>query len=178
MAQLVLDLIQKKFPDAVEEVSHAHGNETAYIKREAITDVALYLRDSEDLLFDMPIDCTALDWLNKKTPRFEVVYHLYSVTLKHRVRLKVRLDEADVEMASLTPVWPGMNWHERETWDMYGVVFKGHPNLKRVLLYEEFEGFPLRKDYPVEGRQPLMEMRPTATVPTEKEITPEMLNRP
>tara|TARA_B100000959_G_scaffold276480_1_gene331289 strand:- start:314 stop:850 length:537 start_codon:yes stop_codon:yes gene_type:complete len=178
MAQFVLDQLCKHFPEAVEETSAVHGNETAYIKRDAILEVAKYLRDDASLCFDMPIDCTALDWQNKKPQRFEVVYHIYSTTLKHRLRLKVRLAEEDIETPALTQIWKGMNWHERECWDMYGVVFTGHPKLKRVLLYEEFEGFPLRKDYPVEGRQPLIEMRDVKTVPTEKEITPDMLNRP
>tara|TARA_B100000959_G_C14809881_1_gene553305 strand:+ start:101 stop:637 length:537 start_codon:yes stop_codon:yes gene_type:complete len=178
MAQFVLDRLREKFPNAIEETTNHLGNETAYIKREAAFDVAMYLRDDDALKFDLPVDCSAVDWLNKKTPRFEIVYHLYSTTLKHRLRLKIRLDENDVETPALTQVWKGMNWHERECWDMYGIIFRDHPKLKRILMYEEFEGFPLRKDYPVEGRQPLIEMRKVTTVPTEKEITPEMLNRP
>jgi NADH-quinone oxidoreductase subunit C len=88
--------------------------------------------------------------------RFVVVYHFFSLPLKHRLRLEVPLDEADAEVDSLTSLWAGANWYEREVWDMFGVRFRGHPNLKRILMYEEFVGHPLRKDYPVRKRQPLI----------------------
>jgi len=88
--------------------------------------------------------------------RFVVVYHLFSMPLKHRLRLEVPLDEADAEVDSVTCLWAGANWLEREVWDMFGIRFRGHPNLKRILMYEEFVGHPLRKDYPVNKRQPLI----------------------
>jgi NADH-quinone oxidoreductase subunit C len=88
--------------------------------------------------------------------RFAVVYHFYSTRHKHRLRLVVPVQEDDPEVDSLTPLWPGANWLEREVWDMFGIVFRGHPGLKRILMYEEFEGHPLRKDYPVKKRQPLI----------------------
>jgi NADH-quinone oxidoreductase subunit C len=88
--------------------------------------------------------------------RFVVVYHFFSLTLKHRLRLEVPVDEADVEVDSLTSLWAGANWFEREVWDMFGIRFRGHPSLKRILMYEEFVGHPLRKDYPVNKRQPLI----------------------
>jgi len=88
--------------------------------------------------------------------RFAVVYHFYSTKHKHRLRLVVPVQEDDAEVDSLTPLWPGANWLEREVWDMFGIVFRGHPGLKRILMYEEFEGHPLRKDYPVKKRQPLI----------------------
>ena len=88
--------------------------------------------------------------------RFVVVYHLFSLPLKHRLRLEVPVEEADAEVDSLTSLWAGANWLEREVWDMFGIVFRGHPNLKRILMYEEFVGHPLRKDYPVNQRQPLI----------------------
>jgi len=88
--------------------------------------------------------------------RFAVVYHFYSVTYKHRLRLVVPVEEDDAEVDSLTALWPGANWLEREVWDMFGVSFRGHPDLKRILMYEGFEGHPLRKDYPVKKRQPLI----------------------
>jgi len=91
-----------------------------------------------------------------REPRFEVVIHLYSIPHGHRLRLKTPLEGDDPEMDTLTSVWRGTDWFEREAWDMYGIVFKGHPNLKRILLYEEFEGHPLRKDYPIDKRQPLI----------------------
>jgi NADH-quinone oxidoreductase subunit C len=89
--------------------------------------------------------------------RFVVVYHFFSVPLKHRLRVEVPLDETDAELDSLTSLWAGADWLEREAWDMFGIRFRGHPNLKRILMYEEFAGHPLRKDYPVNKRQPLIE---------------------
>ena len=88
--------------------------------------------------------------------RFTVVYHVFSMALKHRLRLVVPVEEAAAEVDSLTSLWPGANWLEREVWDMFGIEFRGHPDLKRILMYEGFEGHPLRKDYPVEKRQPLI----------------------
>ena len=115
--------------------------------------------------FDLPMDLTAADYLNdidllpymrERKARFEVVYHLYSVSLNHRIRVKVPLAEDALRLNSVTYIWPGFDWMEREVWDMYGIIFRGHPNLKRVLLYEEFEGHPLRKDYDKFKRQPLI----------------------
>ena len=88
--------------------------------------------------------------------RFAVVYHFFSLTHKHRLRLVIPLEAADAEVDSLTPLWAGANWLEREVWDMFGIRFRGHPDLKRILMYDEFEGHPLRKDYPVNKRQPLI----------------------
>ncbi len=88
--------------------------------------------------------------------RFAVVYHFYSMAHKHRLRLVIPVEEADAEVDSLTSLWPAADWLEREVWDMFGIKFRGHPNLKRILMYEEFEGHPLRKDYPVKKRQPLI----------------------
>ena len=96
-------------------------------------------------------------WPGRATPeRFEVVYHFFSLPLKQRIRLKVPVPEAQPEVDSLTPLWASADWYEREVWDMYGIRFRGHPNLKRILMYESFEGHPLRKDYPVNKRQPLI----------------------
>ena len=88
--------------------------------------------------------------------RFAVVYHFFSLRHKHRLRLVVPLDETDAEVDSLTSLWAGANWLEREVWDMFGIGFRGHPDLKRILMYEGFEGHPLRKDYPIKKRQPLI----------------------
>ncbi len=88
--------------------------------------------------------------------RFAVVYHFYSMAHKHRLRLVIPVEETDAEVDSLTSLWPAADWLEREVWDMFGIKFRGHPNLKRILMYEEFEGHPLRKDYPVKKRQPLI----------------------
>ncbi len=96
-------------------------------------------------------------WPGPATPaRFEVVYHFFSWPLSHRLRLKVPVEEKDPTVDSLTPLWESANWFEREVWDMFGISFRGHPNLKRILMYEGFVGHPLRKDYPVNKRQPLI----------------------
>src|SRR5439155_8483808 len=118
---------------------------------------SLYLRNTHYLAILM--DLTAVDYLGRD-PRFEVVYHLYSPARRHRVRLKVELDGELPEIDSVADLWASANWYEREAWDLYGIKFRGHPDLRRVLLYEEFVGHPLRKDYPKEKRQPLVRRPP------------------
>jgi len=178
MAEIVLERLARKFGDAILESGREHGDETVVVLRERLRDVAEFLRDDPELDFNVPIDCTAVDWLGHREVRFDVVYHLYSLKKHHRVRLKVRVPEDDPTCASLTSVWRGMNWHEREAWDLYGIRFVGHPNLKRVLMYEEFVGHPLRKDYPIDGRQPLVEMRDVKEMPTQRQPPRELLNEP
>ncbi len=149
--------LKERFPDAVTEVSDHCGDETAYVKRENLLQVAHFLKD--DAAFDMNVlmDLTAVDGLWMEwSPRFEMVYHFYSLRQNHRLRLKVRVSEMDPKVVSLTKLWPIANWFEREVWDMFGIQFEGHPNLKRLLMYEEFVGHPLRKDYPINKRQPLI----------------------
>jgi NADH-quinone oxidoreductase subunit C len=114
-----------------------------------------FLRDDPDCQFDMLTDVTAVDYLGEE-PRFEMVYHLYSVPKNKRLRIKARVAESAPEIATLCELWPSANWMEREVWDLYGIRFTGHPDLRRILLYEEFQGHPLRKDYPKERRQPLV----------------------
>ena len=144
------------FPDALLG-SHADvGDATALLDPAQLVAVMRFLRDDEATAFEMLMDLTAVDHLGRREPRFEVVYHLYSVARGHRLRVKVAVPESAPEVASLCPVWPAANWMEREVWDLYGIRFEGHPDLRRLLLYEEFEGHPLRKDYPKTGRQPLI----------------------
>jgi NADH-quinone oxidoreductase subunit C len=137
-----------------------HGDHTAVITPEGIVDALRFCRDEPDLGFDMLMDLTAVDYLKypgrEDGPRFDVVYHLYSVTHNHRVRLKVPVEQDAPSVPTATALWPIANWLEREVWDMYGIRFDGHPDLRRLLLYEEFVGHPLRKDYPMERRQPLI----------------------
>jgi NADH-quinone oxidoreductase subunit C len=104
------------------------------------------------------VDVTAVDFLGR-TPRFEVVYHLYSMSQGHRLRVKILVEEADPAVPSLSALWHAANWLEREVWDMFGIRFDGHPDLRRILMYPEFQGHPLRKDYPVAKRQPLVPER-------------------
>ena len=102
------------------------------------------------------MDITAVDYLSKKTERFEVVYHFYSQKHNDRLRVKIPVSMNDCIAETVTPLWKTANWYEREIWDMYGIKFRNHPDLKRILMYEEFKGHPLRKDYPVNKRQPLI----------------------
>jgi NADH-quinone oxidoreductase subunit C len=142
-------------PDAVLE-THAHvGDATACVDPERVVEVARLLRDDSELEFEMLTDVTAVDYLGQE-PRFEMVYHFYSVARNSRLRIKARVPEEPAEIDSLVDVYASANWMEREVWDLYGIRFKGHPDLRRILLYEEFEGHPLRKDYPKEKRQPLV----------------------
>ena len=102
------------------------------------------------------MDITAVDYLERKPVRFEVVYHLYSLQFNHRIRVKVPVAEEDCKVDSVVTLYKTANWYEREIWDLYGVKFNGHPNMTRILLYEGFKGHPLRKDYPINKRQPLI----------------------
>jgi len=136
------------------------GDHTAVISREGIAAALSYCRDEPALGFDMLIDVTAVDYLRfpgrEDGPRFDVVYHLYSIANNHRIRLKVPVEQDDATVPTASGLWPIANWLEREVWDMFGIRFDGHPDLRRLLLYEEFEGHPLRKDYPINRRQPLI----------------------
>jgi NADH-quinone oxidoreductase subunit C len=146
-------------PDAVIDSHDTFGDETAVVRAESLFEVMSYLRDNEALRFEMLTDVTAVDYLDVKIPRFEVVYHLYSLSKNHRLRVKVQLTEDSPAVPSVLSLWKSANWMEREVWDLYGIRFDGHPDLRRILTYSEFEGHPLRKDYDMEKRQPLVEPR-------------------
>ena len=169
MSQAVVDAITGRFGDAVLETSNFRGDDCVVLDRRVLRDVGRFLKDDPHMAFDMPIDVTAVDYLeypDHTGPRFAVFYHLYSTSKKHRIRLKVRLEADDVTLPSLKPVWRGVDWFERETYDMFGVVFDGHGDLRRILLYPEFQGHPLRKDYPLRGYQPRV---PIASLPGDEE---------
>ena len=155
MPNLHLEL-QKLFPNDVLEVHAQHGYETAVIQRESIEKIASYIKINDFFDFNVLMDLAGVDGYELKwKPRFEVVYHLYSTSKNHRLRLKIRTDEKD-SVPTLTGLWPIANWFEREVWDMFGIQFEGHPDLRRILLYPEFKGHPLRKDYQVNQRHPLI----------------------
>ena len=149
----VLEMLVGKFGDDIVSTHSDFGDDTALVRRERIVEICTFLRDDPGLRFDFAMDLTGVDYLGEE-PRFEVVYHLYSLEKKHRVRIKTRVPEEDPVIDSVIPVWAGMDWYEREAYDMYGIVFRNHPNLKRILMYESFVGHPLRKDYPKARRQP------------------------
>jgi NADH-quinone oxidoreductase subunit C len=142
------------------------GDATVIVTHEGMLDVFQTLRDDQRFSFNLLIDVTAVDYLGR-APRFEVVYHLYSLAHGHRLRVKIPVDEDDPTVPSLVPLWKGANWLEREVWDMFGIRFDGHPDLRRIMMYAEFEGYPLRKDYPVRKRQPLVPERDPIDNPWE-----------
>ena len=175
MSQRVLDALHTAHASALDSTESQHGDEIAWVKRDQLVAVATWLKNDPAMLFDAPVFCTCIDRLdwrplgtggangsgplapwNETKPRFEVAYQLRSHTHRHRLRLKIALSEHDPRLPSLSSLWPAFNWQERETFDMYGIKFEGHPDLRRIYMYEEFVGYPLRKDYPKEKRQPLV----------------------
>jgi len=154
-SSLLLGILSETFPDGVLESGVPQGDALAVVRHDHLQKVMEFLKNDSRLQFDMLADITAVDYLGRK-PRFDVVYHLVSLPLGHRLRIKVRLDDTAPEVVSLAPLWSSANWLEREVWDMFGIRFIGHPDLKRILLYEQFAGHPLRKDYPIRKRQPLI----------------------
>jgi NADH-quinone oxidoreductase subunit C len=135
---------------AVEGVKFDRDEMTIYVPREMIRQSAALLKDDPACPFNYLSDITCVDW-HPSEPRFEVIYHFLSIPHKERVRLKVRLSGENPALDSLTSIWPGANYFEREVFDLFGVRFNGHPYLRRILMPETWEGHPLRKDYPVEG---------------------------
>jgi NADH-quinone oxidoreductase subunit C len=157
-----LEAIRARLGTAVLNAETFRGEDVVIVRREALLESVRALKEDPALAFDFLSDVTAVDYLGKKEPRFEVVYHLLSLPRHRRVRIKVAVPEAAPEVDSLVPLWKAADWLEREVWDMFGIRFRGHPDLRRILLYEEFRGYPLRKDYPVNQRQPLVPERPLA----------------
>lgn len=135
---------------AVESAKFDRDELTLYIHRPYLREVCAILRDDPDCPFDYCADVTCVDW-HPSEPRFEVIYHLLSIPKKERLRLKVRLEASSPVVESVTSVWPGANFFEREVFDLFGIRFSGHPYLRRIQMPEDWEGHPLRKDYPVEG---------------------------
>lgn len=146
------ELIQKlkdAFRSDIVEVSEFRGDVTVLIDRNAVVRVLGFLKSDPDFRMNYLVDVLGVDYL-PRTPRFEVVYHLYSVQKKHRIRVKACVGENET-VPSATALWASADWAEREAYDMFGIVFEGHPGLKRIYLAEDWEGFPLRKDYPLRG---------------------------
>ncbi len=140
--------IESQFPDAARAVTTRLGETTIELEKDALLDVARFLCDDEDMQFALLSDVTVVDYLPQE-PRFAVVYHLLSLAHRRRLRLRVWIAEAEAELPSVTGIWPGANWYEREVYDMFGISFTGHPNLRRILMPDDWEGHPLRKDYPL-----------------------------
>lgn len=161
MAQFLVKLLSQHFPDAVLETHAQRGDETVVVEPRRWREIARFLRDDPRAAMNYCVDLTAVDYPERE-PRFEVVMHLCSLSRGHRLRLKARVgspDGEDAEIETVSDLWGSANWAERECWDMFGVKFVGHPDLRRILMYPEFIGHPLRKDYPAERIQPLVAYR-------------------
>lgn len=153
----ILDELREKFPENVKETSSFLGDETIVIGQDALLDVVHFLRKKphEYLLL---LDLTCVDYPGRQE-RFELVYHLFSLANNRRLRVKIPLSEKNLSVNSLTSLWKNANWLEREVFDMFGIRFQGHPDLRRIFMYDGFEGHPLRKDYPLRKRQPRIPLR-------------------
>jgi NADH-quinone oxidoreductase subunit C len=151
-APTLIAALQEAVPSATLEAAPSIDlHQTLYVSGGELVEVARVLRDHPALRFALLADVTAVD-VHPREPRFELVYHLVSIEHRQRLRLKVRLPGDAARVATLTSVWPAANWLEREVWDLFGIVFEGHPDPRRLLMPEDWEGFPLRKDYPVQIR--------------------------
>ncbi len=165
MSKIILDRLKDKFGADVLETSTFRGDDVALVASSRWREVAEFIKTDARCLCDYFVDLSAVDRCDPRTDdldmedRFEVYVIAYSITKKHRVRIKTRISGADPRLPSLTSVWKGAGWMEREAWDMFGVRFEGHGDLRRILLYEEFQGHPLRKDYPAGRTQPLVAYR-------------------
>ncbi len=153
----LLDLLRKKFPGEVKEAFIDLGDEVIVIERDSLLPLIKFLR-GQPHEYNMLLDVTCVDYLDQE-PRFEMIYHLYSLTQNKRLRIKAKLSEKEVRIASLAEFWKNANWLEREVYDLFGISFEGHPDLRRIFMYDGFEGYPLRKDYPLRKRQPRLRMK-------------------
>ena len=161
MSKVALERLVHVFSSEVVARHTDHGDETVTVRPDRLVELMHFLRTDSITSFEMLTDVTAVDYLGKRETRFEVVYHLYSLTKNHRLRVKVPVDEDEAACAvpSVIGEWKSAYWMEREVFDLYGIRFAGHPDLRRILLYPEFEGHPLRKDYDIEHRQPRLPPR-------------------
>ena len=150
--------LQAALPGSVTHISYWVGDWTIVVPAARILEIARYLRESPEAAFDLCSDVTATDW-PPRAERFDVVYCLYSIRHRHRLRVKARVADHQ-PIASVTPVWPSSNWLEREVFDMFGIEFTGHPDLRRILMPDDWQGYPQRKDYPLEGPGELLMENP------------------
>lgn len=146
----LIDKVKGTFPGSIREVKTFRDETTLVVEREKMAEVFAFLRKDPDLSFDYLTDLCGVDY-GPRIPRFEVVYHLCSTKYDRRLRVKVPLEEGE-SLASVESIWKAANWYEREAYDMLGISFENHPDLRRILTSDEFEGHPLRKDFPVRGK--------------------------
>lgn len=160
MAKIILDRLTQQFSEGeILETGSQLGNEWARVAPAEWHKVVRFLRDDATTALNMFMDMTCVDRV-ARVPRFDLVMHLYSVEKKHRVRLLAGLPDGNPEIQSVVDLWPAANWFEREVFDLFGIRFAGHPDPRRILTYAQFQGHPLRKDYPKERRQPLLRRIP------------------
>ncbi len=166
-AAALVGSLQQAVPDATfETVATVDLHPTFFVSRDHVAPVARALRDAPALKFSFLAEITAADYW-PRDPRFEVVYVLVSLEHKLRARMKVSLPGGDPRLATVSGIWPAANWLEREVWDLFGIVFDGHPDPRRLLMPEDWEGFPLRKDSPVQIRRPPHVVEPLQVTPEE-----------
>jgi NADH-quinone oxidoreductase subunit C len=146
----IAEKLKEKFPIEVLNVDSFRGQTSVTVKPERILDICRYLHTDPDIRMDFLSDLCGVDYPDREA-RFEVVYNLYSIKYRHAIRLKALIQEGYPYIDSVVPIWSGANWHEREACDMFGIVFKEHPDLRRILMPEDWDGHPLRKDYPLKG---------------------------
>ena len=158
MSQAVLDRLQANYGDRIVETSDAFGDHEAVVAEGDWEEVAAFLKDDDDTKMDHFIDLTAVDHPERKDLRFDVLLLLRASETGARIRVRTRLAEGK-SLSTVSKLWPAANWAEREVYDMFGIEFDGHPDLRRILLYDEFVGYPLRKDYPIDRAQPLVPYR-------------------
>jgi NADH-quinone oxidoreductase subunit C len=152
MSKKVVRAIKKAFKSEVVSDHSDHGDFTVIVQPGKLGEIVQFLRDDEEMTFDHFCDLTVVDWPERED-RFEVVIHLHSLVQGHRIRIKTSVGADDPTVPTISGTFRGADWFEREAFDMYGVKFEGHPDLRRILNFEQFEGHPLRKDYPKQKRQ-------------------------
>ena len=143
-----VEKIRERFGDALQDVIYFRGEDTLVVAPEKIVEICRLLKEDPEMAFDLLVDITGIHYLEREYS-YEVVYHLLSLARRRRLRLRARLGEAG-EIDSVTPVWRGADWHEREAFDLVGIRFRGHPDLRRILMPDDYEGHPLRKDFALE----------------------------
>jgi NADH-quinone oxidoreductase subunit C len=150
MNAVVLEKLKSRFADAILEANEFRNELTVVVPKERIVDVCRFLKEDVQLQFDFLADVFGIDMFTP-TKRFGVIYNLYSLKNRNRIRLKVFTEEDDPKIPTMTGIYGTANWHERETFDMFGIVFEGHPDLRRIYMPDDFEHYPLRKDFPLMG---------------------------
>ncbi len=150
----IAEHLKEKFPMEILDITSFRDQVSVSVRRNKIVDICRYLCDEPDISMNYLSDLCGVDYPDREL-RFEVVYNLCSLKYSHMIRIKALMPEDDPTIDSVVQIWSGANWHEREACDMFGIIFNGHPDLRRILMPEDWEGYPLRKDYPIKGPEEL-----------------------